>query len=201
MCRIAKSTCAKHQTEEAFCQMVKTPSFLHHSRKRALLALERMAPVCVADRKELAGGQLVMFIPPWKQMLRVKKPWKSYKWWAMTSTGERRDPPRIMPCSFPSSSLVFLLPVLKSPPAPAPWRGLLWPPVLSSLPSLPSYAFPSEVLTITRNYCTGLLIGLGVLAFCLSSPVNQKLWEDWTMSVLLVTVSPKLRTVHGRQEV
>lgn len=53
--------------------MVKTPSFLHHSRKLALRSLERMAPVCVADKKELAGGQLVMFIPPWKQMLLVKK--------------------------------------------------------------------------------------------------------------------------------
>lgn len=113
----------------------------------------------------------------------------------------RRDPPRIIPCSFPSSSLVLLLPVLKSPLAPAPWRSLLWPPVLSSLPSLPSYVFPSEVLIITRNYCTSLFICLGVLAFCLSSPVNQKLWEDGTMPVLPVTVSPKLRTVHGRQEV
>lgn len=62
--------------------MVKTPSFLHHSRKQALLSLERMVPVCVADRKEFAGGQLVMFIPPWKQMLLVKKTRKSYKWWA-----------------------------------------------------------------------------------------------------------------------
>ena len=92
-------------------------------------------------------------------------------------------------------------PCPQAPPAPAPWRGLLWPPAVSSLPSLPSCVSPSQVLAITRNYCTGLFIGLEVLAFCLSSPVNQKLWEDGTMSVLLVTVSPKLRTVHGRQEV
>lgn len=125
MCRIAKSTCAKHQTEEAFCQMVKTPSILHHSKKLALLSLERMAPVCVADKKELAGGRLVMFIPPWKQMLLVKKIRKSYKWCVTSIHWREKRPPRIIPCSFPSSSLVFLLPVLKSPPAPSPWGGLL----------------------------------------------------------------------------
>lgn len=115
MCRIAKSTCTKHQTEEASCQMVKTPSILHHLKKPALLSLERMAPVCVADRKELAGGRLVMFIPPWKQMLLVKKTWKSYKRWVRSIHWREKRPPRIIPCSFPSSSLVSLLPVLKFP--------------------------------------------------------------------------------------
>lgn len=51
MCRIAKSTCAKHQTEEAFCQMVKTPLFLA-SLEEAGPAVSGKDGACVCGRQK-----------------------------------------------------------------------------------------------------------------------------------------------------
>lgn len=180
--------------------MVKTPSFLHHSRKLACgLSWKGWAPVVCGRQKGTCWRPAGYVHPTLEANAAGEENLKVIQMVGCEHPLVRRDP-RIIPVVFPAPHWSFSSLFCKSPPAPAPWRGLLWPPVLSSL-LLTILCVPFRSTYHNQKLLYWLFICLGVLAFCLSSPVNQSSEKDGTMPVLPVTVSPGWGPSCGRQEV
>lgn len=116
MCRTTKSTHEKHQTEEASCQMVKTLSILHHSKK-LIPVVSGKDGTCACSRQKITCWRLGGYVHPVLQAnVNCEENLKVIGMVGFGCPLVRAKIPRANPCNLPAPEWPFSSSLSGSPP-------------------------------------------------------------------------------------